>query len=410
MSHPIALEPNPAPGRLLTPRYFNDLTEYQEVLAACGRSHGLIPDMAGWSTGLPYLDPPDVLHLRSICAYGMRGRLLLANAEYSEAGIPAFDTSDLPVGTHAIYACLSGDKIPFGPLVRDGGSSRGDSDASSYREYRIARVALTAGDQRMNYQDWLGVAEIERCREGGIVVTKLNREFHPPVLSMRAYLHPNPLTLLANRGLALIQPEREERAAPAARDELALLQNLAEEASPEIALLQTQRCLLLLRQLGDPQLLFDARLEGWRFNPNSFTSFLSLLRSSLEKGGTSELYPSTLEIEGTSYQRLTGELREEDDFWTWAPGIAGFVANGLALYLPLSPPGSLPVIKYSLRRSDPHSFGIAGTAQSVSGSGAAVLFDRWGEQTGRIYLTADAQRMDQRLRKQLGDGHAFYYY
>lgn len=409
MSQWRPLEPNPAPGRPITRGYIDELVEYLEYQAAWGRPYGLLPAQSGQAPALPYLDPPDVLHLPSIRAIGARGRLLLADAADPEGAIPPLDAGQLAVGSHRIYACLCREKAPCGPLVQEGASPNGAADRLQYREYRRPQVILTTAEERTAHLDWLQVAELERSREAGVVRTKLNEWFHPPVANMRAYLRPNPLSLLASRGLAALPPERQEAIASSLRVELLLLQSIAEEASPEVAFLQAQRCLALLPQLQGTPLLLDGRLQGHRYSPDSFPEFLAILWDSLQRRENYDLYPPILEIDGYRYQRVPGELTDGDDFWTWSPQTPGFVARGVAIYMPLSQPGSVPVIQYDRQRTDTRSFTIARPAEVISGPGTAILLGRWSEQTGQIYITSNSQVMHQRLRKQLGDGHAIYY-
>jgi len=243
-----------------------------------------------------------------------------------------------------------------------------------------------------------------------VVRSVLNSRFHPPISCMRAYAHPNPLTVLANR--ALPELERLDGGTNVAllRAELVALRNIAESASAETAFLQTQRCLSLLRSISEPPLLLDGGLDGYRYSPEGFTTFLSRLAESLERGANQGLYPTVIEIDGLRYQRLDGELMEQSDFFTWTPPERTFVARGLALYLPRAVAEFLPVVKHGRRKGDSQGFTVARLGQEVTGPGVALLLGRWTEQMEQIYITAAAEEQYQIFRRKLGDGHAVYYY
>ena len=73
MASKLAIEPNPAVGRRLTPGFFDDLMGYLETQASFGRPYGLLPVESMPEKPIAYLDPPDVLRLPVIRAIGCNG-------------------------------------------------------------------------------------------------------------------------------------------------------------------------------------------------------------------------------------------------------------------------------------------------------------------------------------------------
>ena len=46
----------------------------------------------------------------------------------------------------------------------------------------------------------------------------------------------------------------------------------------------------------------------------------------------------------------------------------------------------------------------------ISGPGSAIVLANLPSPVGKVYLTVDAEKLRHKLRQQLGDGHAVYYF
>jgi hypothetical protein len=85
------------------------------------------------------------------------------------------------------------------------------------------------------------------------------------------------------------------------------------------------------------------------------------------------------------------------------------MANTLAVYLPHTTPGTLPVVRYGWRRLDNGDFHVAEPGQRIKGPGSALVLRELRHPLPKLYLTVAAETLRQRLRQQLGDGHGLYY-
>jgi hypothetical protein len=403
----VLKEPNPAAGRPLTTRFFTELAEYLEATSSIGREYGLLPPRPREKHVLADLDTPDVLRLPTLRAIGERGLPLIVEPEDLDGRIRPLDTRELPAGPHTVYACLGWDRVECGPVEEH--SSQDGVGGARIATYRRAPIVLAAGEKRLNYRDWLAVAEIERTRSNGALRTVLNTRFHPPVLSMQAYALPNPLVRLADVGLGALEDLGLSPEACTARVEAAALRNIAETASPVVAFLQTQRCLAYLRAANPPGLVLDGRLENDTFAHATFCEFLARLAEDLCHRIPLELYPATLEVDGSRFQRLSGELVEEENFWAWISADPKFVANGFALYFPRVVARELPQLRYGRRKGDLATFAAPVAAQNLSASGSVLILADLNDRVDRVYLTGTSGTAHERLRKLLENGHALYY-
>jgi hypothetical protein len=108
--------------------------------------------------------------------------------------------------------------------------------------------------------------------------------------------------------------------------------------------------------------------------------------------------------------KLPGELEEDEEFWTWQPQRENFMASGLAVYMPDTIQGSLPVVRYGWKRLDNGNFMIAETGKMLSAPGSAVVLSDLCNPVSKLFVTVAAEKLRQRLRQHLGDGHALYYF
>lgn len=401
--HP--LEPNPSPGRPLTSQFIGDLVRFLEGTAALARGPGLVAPCAGERVVLPYLDPPDVLNLRAIRAIGECGYAIIAGHSGSCSLIQPYDTARLPLGRHRIYACASHEKVATGQIVEEPAGGNGAGTLRS-RSHRVQRVVLEADDGRFEHLDWLPVAEIDRVHDAGMPRTLLDGTFHPQVQDMRAWALPNATGQLASQMLDRLEDGATGPFDASLRLELVLLRNLVETGRPDAVMLQAQRCLGLLRLDGSRLLPLDGRLERYRIEPDSFSSFMADLSATLSRLENPETFPTLLEIDGERYVRIAGGLVEDGDTWVWSLPGSEFVANGLAIYLPRALRESLPQVRYGPHRTSLDT--VSRTARQLAGPGTALLLEGVRGGVPALHLTVDTESRRQRLRQLMGDGHALY--
>lgn len=400
----MSLEPNPLSQRGITTTFLEERSRYFESFGRLGWGPGLLPPRGAPSFDLVE-DPTEVLQLRRLRALGVRGFPILVGDEGHARPAPVRDTGDLEVGRHRVYACLAWQKQPDGELFEelrmDGGPPiRG-------QKYVRQQVVLETDDSRLQHRDWLQIAEIERVREMGTVRTRLDTSFHPMLLDMAAYTRSNPLTGLATRILAWLDSREKDLQSRVLRTELVALRNAAEEGSPQLAFLQAQRCIALLRGVEGLPLVLSADLEGYRYSNEALCKFLAHLAWNLVAGTSEELYPVTLEADSVRYLRLPGEFVEDGDYWVWRGPSPDFVAGGLAIYLPHADRSSVPHVQYARHRNAPMRVSTAG--ESISKPGVVLVLDQVGQPVSEVYLAAESFDKAQRLRMNLKEGHAVYY-
>ena len=356
---------------------------------------------------LASLLPPDQATLSSIHAIGEAGHLVSTSGAIERLMIKPIDCSELPVGEHRVYACLTHDHKPCGDPVEVLSVGQGQRP-TLVPGFQVSRVVLEVGDDRFSHRDWIQVAEIHRTRSAGHIATSINERFHPPISSMAAYYLPNPILPFVEQVLAVVDNVADAPSTYLLRAELFVLRTLGTDSSPLTVFGQLQRCLHLLPTI--PQLADHAavKLAYHAYRHSTFCRILTELQDCLESHPP-QLYPDVLTIDGERFHRLDGEFSENGDFWLWESGRDHFAANALALYLQRVDIRSIPNIRFSLRADDERSFGVARRAGEISASGSAIIFDRLGADSPNLYIGVDAVGLRQRLRMQLGEGHAIYY-
>ncbi len=399
---------NPIPHLRLTREFLLDQISYAEWHGRVGSRPGLLPPVGAEPSLQLDMEPADVMWLRRLTAIGELGQPLLVGDGGRD--VSPLDTTRLGVGRHRVFAALERTREPCGDVV-ECLPADGARRAVSGHAHLKPRVSLVVGDDRFQHRDWLEIAHVERARDRGAMRTFLDGSFHPAIRDMSAYTKPNPLVTLARLGLDACGDIESEIARVVLRSELVVLQNVATHGCPQLAVIQAQRCLALLSELGGAAVPVHAGAERVRYAPDTVCRFLSTVAGDLADGGDGPVYPDIIRVDETSYQRLDGELEEDGRYWTWQarrPG--GLWANGLVIYLPRSSPDALPIVQFGQHKAEPHSFRRARTSHANGRPGATLRLDPITERLGAIYLVTDAAQHELELRAQLGDGHAIYYF
>lgn len=402
------LEPNPAPGREMRPSFFNERTRYfEDLLAIACTKPGLLGRADSGCRSFVYIEPSDLLKMRSLTAIGENGHIISINEIGGIETAKPLDCRALPIGVHQIYACLTSSKVTCGnpiEIIEEPGSH---SKVTTQR-YLKSRIVLEVGDKRFEHRDWFQVAEVNRLSQGGIVRTILNERFHPSIHSMEAYCHSNPLCKLTDLILTRLAMRHSEDDSTALRIELTLLKNIASSGSPEQVFLQAQKCLLLLSCRPELVNLAVGQLIDVAYDHNSFCEFLAMIDDCINSYGHEDELPDSLEADGKKYFRLPGELTQEGDLWSWNAPEANFNANSILVYLPRVAPGSVPNVHYGSDKSE-QVRSVGSFATRVSGAGTAIKLDRLSGRIKSIVVAVDRLEYQQRLVMQLGEGHALYY-
>lgn len=403
-----SVAPNPFPQRPLSPDFWIGYEEYFEWLSSHGRPRGLL-SLEGKRTALPYLDPADVVRLDEIHARGERGLPIHAGPG-EPCEIDPFDASVLPVGRHDLYACLAKDKVECGELLEVSGFD-GNRRSVLGLSGRGWRVVLASGEDRVAHRDWIKIAVLERVPGGSGVATILDERFHPAITDLRAYGRPNPLIRFAELGLQMLEAvnakDEDARLTSELRTELVVLRSVSDEGDPRLPFTIALRCVQLIRSMNRPALLMDGRLEGYKYSPETVGRFLFDLHKTVTT--PSDPLPPEVEIDGDTFLRLPEQLQEDAEMWRLDTSTNGFVANAIAIYLPMARPGSIPEISYSSRRFDDGNFLVAKSAEDLSAAGSAFVLGELPVPVGTLYLTVNSDSVRQRLSQYIGDIHAVYY-
>jgi len=406
--HYSLVEPNPVTGRPLTRGFLSELRRFNEDSNAIVRNlPGLMPISRGVSMKV-YQDPPDHIQLDGIHAVGELGHLISTYPFDSGSAIKPIDCSKLSHGVYDVFVCLCHEKALTGGVTDVPGN--GNRDRRAIARFLKSRIVLAIGDEHLQHRDWLKVAEIERVREGGFARTLIDSMYHPPIIDMKAYqFTPNPLKALAAHALERLEFDSSNPLDVMMRVELIALQSISEQAPPALAFLQTQRCLQYLVERQDQPFFVGVGLENASYSHHTFCSFLRRLSINLAQD-SNVTCPKTIEINGQLYHKLSGDLSEDDEFWTWTPEKSGFNVNCIAIYLPKAKPGTTPNIHYSQDKLDPSGFRVASSATMLDVPGTALILDEISSSIKKIYVAVNTVTLQQRLKMQLKEGHAIYYY
>src|SRR5262249_8422309 len=148
---------------------------------------------------------------------------------------------------------------------------------------------------------------------------------------------------LAEQGIGAIGQEREDPLARLARVELTVLGNVCSAGDPEVAFVQAQRCLGLLRAMLKPPLALPGQLEQMTYSPGELWKFMAFLADSLDRARYDHKpLPDLLNIDGQNHLRLEGHFKFEDPLWHWV-GESKQV-NSMALYFPYAIQADLPLL------------------------------------------------------------------
>jgi hypothetical protein len=399
------LEPNAFDGRSITPALWTDLVDFLLDQARYGRTPGLLPSPTNRPNAVLRWKTPDLLALDAILAVGENGHPLVVPPD-AEPRIRPLSLEHEPEGDHAIYACLAAERVSFGePVVAR--PANGTAPARRPR-WRARRVVLAKGGDAADHLDRLQVGIVaRRAHAGGHFTNAIDTSFHPPVTDLAAYRLPNPLVRLAARGLEAVRELGPERGP--LRRELTLLGNVAERGRPEVAMLQAQRCIGLLREARLDSLELPEDLEQRAWDPRTFTAFLGRLAQTLEDRAQAEPFPIALEIDSGHYLRAEEQVRPDDaGFFRWkAP--AGFHAGELAIYFPRAVRGELPNLTCGRNKQHLDRFRPWRQASPLSRPGVAMRLDGLEGALEGFYLKVTAGAEFSRLEQHLGDGHAVYY-
>jgi hypothetical protein len=404
-------EPNPFDGRGLSPAYINDYTNFLESHCSLGHTPGLLPKSSRRRHALPEFRTPDVLQLASIAAIGECGHRIIVPPDQSDVRISTLNMRTLDPGTHAIYACLAPDRPPFGETIpARGANGNGPTRHHKWRAHRVflATSDALSGSSAEPLVDWLQVGIVHRVPRGGYLANVLDCDYHPPIADMTAYVHANPLVLLSERGLRACEELADASLHEALRRELMLLRNVAERGRPGEVLLQTQRCLAMLRAGHVEGLVLPADLEQTPYDPLTFCEFLGRLAAALRSDASPELYPETLHVGSERWMKLDEPLHADGGGFLRWKGPEEFYARGFLLYCPRAVRGELPHVSCGRSRQDLDAFQPARELTAAAPGVALSLEGLRGSVSG-FFLKATAGAELNRLEQRLGEGHAIYY-
>jgi hypothetical protein len=395
-------EPNPAEGRGITSGYLTELSNYLLGQMSWGRRFGLLPAGQRRPSAIPVIQG-GLLRLDAILAIGESGYPLFCDPALGMK-IEPLDLRNLTEGEHLIYACLASTRVPFGEPIS---IRRGEGDGSAIvAKYRAPQIRLVADANRAQYVDGLAIALV-RCRNaGGTLATSLEPSFHPAVVDLAAWQHPtSPLSRLVEQGIGAIGQEREDPLARLARVELTVLGNVCSAGDPEVALVQAQRCLGLLRAMLKPPLALPGQLEQMTYAPGELWRFMALLADSLDRiGDDHKPLPDLLKIDGQNHLHLEGQFKFEDPLWHWV-GESKQVTS-IALYFPYAIQADLPLLLVGRSRE---SVNRLTRAVPVEAAGTAIALQDISNAVDSIYITSANAADGPRLRNNLGTEHALYY-
>ena len=404
----VSLEPNPAEWRGITSQYLTELADYLLAESRWGRGPGLLALPARRGNGVPVMTAPELLGLHGITALGENGYAIVSWPGSDSPRVKSLDLRSLPPGDHLIYACLAAERVPCGeslPTRRPGTEGPGRA-----LRYRAARVALAAEGQRDHYLDWLPVARVVRERGAASIRTRLDDSFHPPVTDLQAWSAPLPLGLLVDRGLQALDGEPETSLRTLARLELIALRNVSGRGDPQVAFLQTQRCIALLRACQLARLILPGDIEQVDYAPCELWRFFAMIAEALQAQSSREPLPPQVSVAGVAYQRLAGEFVRDGAVWRWDAPRSGFRVNGMALYFPFASLGELPIVKCGRLVHEANGFPLATEAAGLAEPGTALLLDQVTNAVDRVLLTVASPAEAVRFEQKLNQGHGLYYY
>jgi len=234
----------------------------------------------------------------------------------------------------------------------------------------------------------------------------LEPSFHPAVVDLAAWLHPtSPLSRLVEQGIRAIEQEREDPLARLARVELTVLGNISSAGDPQVAFVQAQRCLGLLRAMLKPPLALPGQLEQMTYAPGELWKFMALLADSVDRiGDDHKPLPDLLKIDGQNHLRLEGQFKFENPLWHWV-GDSKQVSS-IAIYFPYAIQADLPLLLAGRSRENVNQLTNAG---AVEAAGTAIVLQEIANAVDSIYITPANAADGPRLRNNLGTGHALYY-
>jgi hypothetical protein len=402
----IALEPNPAEGRGITPSYLTQLADFLLSQSRWARPVGIVATDGDSSRFLPRLDHERVL-LDGILAIGERGYALAAPPPADPAIAPLDLTEVREEGLHTVFVCLSSQRVPIGdPLAVRHVEADGIGMAPAHR---TSQLVLALESERQQYLDWLPVARFTRTRRGATFETSYDEHFHPPVTDLAAFHGDNALDRLVNRAIPLLEGMEDRPLARQISVELQVLGSCARRGSPQIAMLQAHRCLALIREARLKGLVLPASLENRSFDPVGFSDFMHDLWEATESKSSSEELPPQIVIDGKLCVRLDGKLERDIAHWKWTSVPRRFV-NGLALYLPRTLASEIPAVSYTRQPTAPNAWRATELAKNVGAPGIALgLRDITGE-IDAVYFTVAAISLALKFEQRLNEAHAIYYW
>lgn len=408
--HSLPAFPNVVPGRPLNATLFASIFSVFFRLAARSRTGmpcGLLP---GASSPLVSLSRHGDLSIGSVEAIGTNGFPISHRADDEDTRARALDCAKLPEGTHDVYLCPDENTVESGDLIVIPDDANGVGPVS-YRESRSYACRLVAGEAWRSRLDGIQVARVIRRREGMADVYELDRTFHPPVVSMAAWLRPDPVRAFVDRVLKAL--EANPLAAPADHplrgqllDEVLTLDSLGIEASVESVFLWTTKCLRTLSRVPNFPIRFPDSLLSHRFGFEQFPRFLVELEESLERKGQDEGWPALMSFDGTRCQHLAGTFVADGEAFAWTPPKTPYYANSLCLWMPGASSLTFPETGVTFRENDSRK--LASRVTRFEGGGAALLLPPFHGEITRIVLSVQARREHLRLAQYLGDPHALY--